>query len=119
MSKRTDRITAQIAKEAAELCVPGWTTPTWKQHYAKKDVPNGNMTAEQLTALFADDDRHPNALSYELHRCKMDVLVTLAYGEHAPQPLNSEIPEPLACLAYDEVERRQTARANLLAALGA
>lgn len=68
----------------------------------------GNMSADQLIALYAEEDRHPKALQAELYRARMDALVTLAY-EHA------ETLPGLAEVAYDEMERRQTARANLLA----
>jgi hypothetical protein len=80
--------------------------------------PNGNMNASQLIALFADDTRHPNALSYELYRCKHDVIVTLAYGEYAPLPHNADIPDKLAALAYDEMERRENAVSRLRTAIG-
>lgn len=73
--------------------------------------PNGNMNASQLVALFEDADRHPNALNHELVHCKMAELVTLAYQHYAPQPLNSDVPDELASLAYDEMERRQNAMA--------
>lgn len=73
--------------------------------------PHGDMNVSQLLALFADDTRHPNALNYELVRCKIDALATLAQV--------ADVPEELAALASNEIARRQTARANLLAALGA
>lgn len=69
-----------------------------------RNKPNGNMSAPQLIALFADADRHPNALSYELNRCKADVLVALADGADPA----------LAGHALDELERRQNAVARLL-----
>jgi len=72
--------------------------------------PNGNMNAAQLVALFADEGRHPNALSYELTRCKLDVLVTLAYRENS-----CDSPDALASKAYDEIERRGSALSRLLA----
>lgn len=44
---RTEAITAQIAKEAAEFGVPGWATPTWRQHYAKGVFAKGQRVAHQ------------------------------------------------------------------------
>jgi hypothetical protein len=78
-------------------------------------MPNGNMNASQIVALFEDAGRHPKALGYELARCAMVELVTLAYQQYAPQPLNSDVPDELASMAYDEMERRQTAKSRLLA----
>lgn len=51
---------------------------------AGAQIPNGDMTADQLIALFANEDRHPNALGYEMKRCKMAVIIRLAYGELPP-----------------------------------
>jgi len=77
--------------------------------------PHGNMNASQLIALFEDTDRHPVALSFELMHCKLPVLVTLAYAEYAPLPHNAPVPERLSEMAYDEMERRDNAKARLLA----
>lgn len=76
--------------------------------------PHGNMSADQLVALFADSGRHPNALQYEIVRCKLPVLLTLAYGEHAETPM-ADVPAGLAEVAYNEMERRQGALSRLLA----
>lgn len=69
--------------------------------------PHGDMNQSQLVALFADDARHPNALNYEMVRCKASVLTTLAEAADAPKEL--------ASLAAAEITRRQAARAALLA----
>lgn len=73
--------------------------------------PHGDMNAAQVLALFADDARHPNALNYELVRCKVEVLAALVDGD--------DTPPALVVRAVDEAARRRAARANLLAALGA
>lgn len=84
----------------------------------KHQKPHGDMSAAQLVALFQDDTRHANALNYELSRCKLDVLVTLAYHEFAPPPVLADIPARLSELAYDEIERRDNALSMLRLAIG-
>ena len=77
-------------------------------------MPKGQMTAEELIALYADDSRHSNALRYEIRRAPMAEIIRLAYGEHSNPPL-AGAPDALASQAYDEMERRERA-ANALRA---
>lgn len=79
--------------------------------------PQGDMTAAQLVALFADDARHPLALDHELRFCPMNSLIALAYGECAETPMIGVDPA-LAAAAYDEMERRQAATFALRSELG-
>jgi hypothetical protein len=72
------------------------------------------MTAAELIALHADDNRHPKALDHELRVAHIDTLVSLAYGQYAPEPLDG-VPGDLASMAYDETERRQRAINRLMA----
>jgi len=72
----------------------------------QKPILGHKASAEELTALFANPDRHPNALGYELKRASNETLAALAFGE-ATDP-------DLARAAYDETERRDRAIASLL-----
>lgn len=78
--------------------------------------PHGNMTAEQIIELFANPERHPNALGYEMRRCRPTVIIRLAYGKFATDPLEG-VPEDLGSLAYAEMGRRDNAHAVLRASL--
>jgi hypothetical protein len=73
------------------------------------------LSAAELVALHATPDRHPNALSHEMAVTTEAALVTLAYGEYAPGQPHQDVPADLAEAAYDELERRQAAKARLLA----
>lgn len=68
------------------------------------------LSAAEFLALFAVEDRHPNALGYELKRTTVPVLQTLAYEGVAP--------DALAEAAYDELTRRALAARALSAAIG-
>jgi hypothetical protein len=71
-------------------------------------------TGDELVAIHASVTAHPNALRHELTRTAPATLVRLAYGEHAPEPLFG-VPDALASMAYDEMERRRGALSRLLA----
>ncbi len=70
-------------------------------------MPHGDMSAAQLIVLFNDSDRHPNALSYELTRCKIAALTALVL---------EQVPAPTALVegAVHELDRRQSAVSRLL-----
>lgn len=70
--------------------------------------PHGDMSAAQLVALFYDADRHPKALAHELRCAKLPALTALAL---------EQVPAPAALVedALDELARRQSAVARLLA----
>jgi len=76
--------------------------------------PHGNMSADQLIALFNTVDRHPKALDHELRTANIHQIIRVAYGEFAESPL-AGVPDALASAAYDEMERRDRAKAKLLA----
>lgn len=80
----------------------------------QKPITGHKATAEELIALFALPDPPPNALSYELHRTSMPTLTALAYARYGD--LGNAVPDALASAAYDEIERRERAVSNLLAA---
>ena len=79
-------------------------------------TPSRNpLMAHEMVALANNADRHPQALSYEIHRVNMETLVQLAYQEHAD--FLTDVPFSLAEAAYNEIERRTTAKANLIGEL--
>lgn len=73
------------------------------------------LFADQIVALAAVENRHPNAIGFELRRASFDTIVQLAYGEHATVPFLGDAPAWLGSAAYDEMERRQRALSRLLA----
>ncbi len=79
-------------------------------------TPSRNaLFADQIVALAAVEDRHPNAIGFELRRASLETVLQLAYGEHAIVPFLGDVPAWLASSAYDEIERRQGALRRLLA----
>lgn len=54
------------------------------------------------------------AIKSVMRRVALNTLISLAYGEHAETPFY-DVPDALASLAYDEIERRQSAMSRLFA----
>lgn len=73
------------------------------------------LFADQIVALAAVEDRHPNAIGYELRRASMDTLLQLIWGKDDAVPFLADVPAWLGSAAYDEMERRQSALSRLLA----
>lgn len=73
------------------------------------------LFADQIVALAAIEDRHPNAIGFELRRATLATICQLIYGEHAGVVFLGEVPDWLGHAAYDELERRQGALSRLLA----
>lgn len=73
------------------------------------------LFADEIVALAAIEDRHPNAIGFELRRASMDTILQLAFDEYATAPFLAEMPAWLQSAAYDEMERRQVALSRLLA----
>ena len=82
----------------------------------KAPIHGHNATPADLITLFDNPDRHPNALRYELNRAPMETIRSLAYGEFAPTPI-ANVPDELASMAYDEIERRDVALSRLMQAM--
>ena len=72
--------------------------------------PHGHMSAAQLVALYADEGRHPNALSYELIRAPIASLGAIMHGTCL-----GDVDLVLGVLAGAEIQRRSHALRSLLA----
>lgn len=78
---------------------------------AHQTPADNKMSAQELIALFADEDRHANALVYEMKRCRRETVASLAFRYGAGARCSDE----LSSIAREELARRAESEKRLMA----